>query len=189
MDGHIREIARLRIVPWQEIVFGIKSGASAKPKPKRDQLVHLRNTLSILHSKISLVNIRSTGIPTAQDISNSNSLTQLGLKFPRPRSSSASVGILAEGNMISSLIASIPNMPPSSIDNLTDRRTLYSNPGVRSPRATEIISALCNRSSRLSSDGAVVEDVVTCLRGRAAGCGDIAQGSGKHADVAAGEPG
>ena len=147
------------------------------------------NTFSILHSKVSLVNIRSTGVSTAQDISDGNSLAQLGLKFPRSRSSRAGIRILAESNMISPLIPSIPNMPPSSINNLADRRTLHGNPGVRSPRATEIIRTLCNRSSRFSSDGAVVEDVVTCFRGSAAGCGDIAQGSGKHADVAAGEPG
>lgn len=188
-NGHIREIARLRIVPWQEIVFEIKTWCFFVTKTKTRSTRSPPSTLSIPHSKISLVNIRSTGICTAQNISDGNSLAQLGLKFPRPRSSGAGVADFTEGNMISSLITSIPDMPPSSIDNLTDRRTLHGNPSVRSPRATEIVRTLCNRGSRFSSDGAVVEDVVTCFRGSAAGCGDVAQGSGKHADVAAGEPG
>jgi hypothetical protein len=119
----------------------------------------------VLFSKVCLVNIGSTCITTSQNISNSNSLAQLCPKLSRACSTISGVGILAETNMISSRISSVPSMPTSGIDNIRDSSALHSNPGISTPWSTQVVSTLWYICTTLCSNRAMIQDVVTSFIG------------------------
>lgn len=104
-------------------------------------------------------------------------------------STSTSIAVFLEHNIGSTSIASVPNVPASAIDDISHARALEHHAGESSPRATEVVGTGGDGVSGSSGDGRLVDNVVACVVGGAAGGGDVTLGGREDANVDLLEPG
>jgi len=106
-----------------------------------------------------------------------------------PTSTSTSVAVLLERNIGSTSIASVPDVPSSSINNIRHARALENHTRVSAPRTTEEVCTSGHGVASSGRDGRLVDHVVSGVVGSASGSGDVALGGGEDADVDLLEPG
>lgn len=142
------------------------------------------------HLEIASINIVSASIARAQNSSDRNWARDLLREASAlSASTSTSIAILLEHNIGGAGIASVPNVPASTIDNISHARALEDHASESSPRTTEIVSTSGDGVPSSSGDGRLVDHVVACVVGGAAGGGDVALGGREDADVDLLEPG
>lgn len=158
--------------------------------PSTQAFLSLHSTTSQCHLKIASINIVSTSISRAQNSSDSNRARDLLREADtRPASTSTSVTILLEDDIRSASITSVPNVPASTIDNISHAGALEDHASESTPWATEVVCASGDRVASGGGDGGLVDHVVSVVVGSTSGSGDVALGGGKDADVDLFEPG